>query len=317
MEEGTTGGIEEQDESSQAEDVVDNSGETNKNEETHPLKTAFKRRKPANDAEEQCLQFVKDIVQEESCRDIGRHRNIQCKCLHSLREGGVDEGRVQFVASFLFAFGQMDHSTQMMKVTDWCRYAKVGDKLAFILPEIRPKEVAVTNETVYVCSHAIKRLINFGRRKWKVANDHALNGHKYVNQQKGNMNACVSLETMEALRSFFEEMKEMAAPRATRIVREEVGIGLRDEEIELLELPSSFTKRSLYYRFCHSRGWMIKLANARGKLNKTPIPGEAAKDIPSWTSFWRLWKSEYPKLVVCKPREDVCGECYIYANSFR
>ena len=59
---------EELDQSSQEEDD-DSLGETNKKKE-HPLTTAFKRRKPMNDAKEQCLQFVKDIDQEESCSNI-------------------------------------------------------------------------------------------------------------------------------------------------------------------------------------------------------------------------------------------------------
>ena len=292
--------------------------ETANNKKTHPLMSAFKRGRPVDGALDQCLQFVKEIIQEENCQDIWRKRSTQCKCLHSLREGGANEVRVKFVANFLFAFGQMKAEARMKKVIEWCRYAQDQGKLPFVLPEIRNESsAAVSTKKLRVCAHAIKRLVNFGRYKWQRAKEHALKGIQYIDPKKGNKNAALATEVKEAMRDFFEEMKDMSSPRATRVVREEVGLGLRDDEIDLLELPSSFTKRSLYYKFCHSRGWIIKLENDRGKLKKITLEAAEQKFIPSWFSFLQFWNDKYPKLVVSKAREDVCGECYIYANAFR
>ena len=57
---------------------------------------------------------------------------------------------------------------------------------------------------------------------------------------------------------FFEEMKQFAQPQSTRFVREEAGTGLIDGEEDALELPSSWSKRRLYQRFCGERGWEVE-----------------------------------------------------------
>ena len=88
-------------------------------------------------------------------------------------------------------------------------------KIPFVLPEIRPEEVAVGFEMLYVCSHAIKRLINFRQYKWQRAKDHALKGHQYVDLKKGNKNAALALEVKEALHDFFDKMMETFSPCAT------------------------------------------------------------------------------------------------------
>ena len=97
----------------------------------------------------------------------------------------------------------MKAEDQMMKVIDWCCYTKDRGKLPFVLPEIRPEEVAVGYEMLYVCLHAIKRLINFGWYKWQRAKDHVLKGHQYVDLRKGNNNATLASEVKEALHDFF------------------------------------------------------------------------------------------------------------------
>jgi hypothetical protein len=59
------------------------------------------------------------------------------------------------------------------------------------------------------------------------------------------------------LHDFFHEIKQVGMPKATRFVREETGSGLRDEEENLLELLTCWSKRSIYARFCYKRGFVI------------------------------------------------------------
>jgi hypothetical protein len=42
-----------------------------------------------------------------------------------------------------------------------------------------------------------------------------------------------------------------------------------------------------------------------------------ALPVCSWASFLKIWKSHPPITRIRTPSCDVCGECYIYKNSFR
>ena len=51
------------------------------------------------------------------------------------------------------------------------------------------------------------------------------------------------------------------------MVRTRVGVALRDDD-DILELPSSYSKRSLYSRLMYSWGWVVK-PDGRGNFGKT------------------------------------------------
>jgi hypothetical protein len=52
------------------------------------------------------------------------------------------------------------------------------------------------------------------------------------------------------------QIKKMGAARATRIVRDELGgFSVRDDNVNVVELSSSISKRGLHKRFCMPRGW--------------------------------------------------------------
>ena len=84
------------------------------------------------------------------------------------------------------------------------------------------------------------------------------------------------------LHGFFQEMLELAAPRATRIVQDETGNGLRDQDIELNELPTHFTKRGLYYRYGLERGHNIELKDHKGNLTFSLCVHDDDADVPLW-----------------------------------
>ena len=103
-------------------------------------------------------------------------------------------------------------------------------------------------------------------------------------------------------RFFFGTLKdEHSKSHATRVAREKFGIGLRDEEVDTVELPSAMTKRKLYSQFCFGRGWSIR-ANAKGKLPKIldyprrPFDnlewprGSMSRPVPSIFYFLAFWK---------------------------
>ena len=40
-------------------------------------------------------------------------------------------------------------------------------------------------------------------------------------------------------------------------------------------------------------------------------------DCPSWYKFHTYWQQNYPHLVLSRPREDICGDCFVFANSYK
>jgi hypothetical protein len=47
------------------------------------------------------------------------------------------------------------------------------------------------------------------------------------------------------------------------------------------------------------------------------VDGQEQQKVPSWTAFHTYWKTNFCHVVIPGSREDVCGECYIYANRHR
>jgi hypothetical protein len=91
---------------------------------------------------------------------------------------------------------------------------------------------------------------------------------------------------------------------------------------EYIELPTCYSKRSLYNRLLQDCNWSLTL-DAKGRVKQLvpaldsdgnafdPVP------IPSWAKFHEYWRKNYPKLVIQKPSADICGDCYIFANQHK
>ena len=61
-------------------------------------------------------------------------------------------------------------------------------------------------------------------------------------------------------------MKLMAEPHASKVVRIETKIMINDDDDDDddVELPSNFTKRGMYERWCFDRGWVAKVRGGNG-----------------------------------------------------
>ena len=118
-----------------------------------------------------------------------------------------------------------------------------------------------------------------------------------------------------SLKNFFERLKDEAETHTTRVVRTASGVTLRDKEVDTVELPSSFTKRQLYSRYCFQRGWVV-YADAKGCLPKLkdyprrpfndsdwPV-GSEAKPVPSRKYSDHYWKSNFPLMKIRNPSAD-------------
>jgi len=95
-------------------------------------------------------------------------------------------------------------------------------------------------------------------------------------------------------------------------------MGLRDAEVDVVELPTAWSKRAMYARFCYERGYVMT-TNARGAYVKTERSDaqwneENEKTICSWKKFLSFWESEYPLVRIAAPSADICTECHIFFN---
>jgi hypothetical protein len=126
---------------------------------------------------------------------------------------------------------------------------------------------------------------------------------------------------------FLTRLQEQGSPRATRLVRYINSEGnlvqeTRDDDVDVIDLPSSCTKLGLYKSFLAERGWQFLFDPKNRIKDKRPIEGmepdpEDPDDLPSITTFLTHWEKHFPKMKIQKKAADICDECFVFANQVR
>lgn len=141
--------------------------------------------------------------------------------------------------------------------------------------------------------------------------------HHLKGKTAAQANKTIKSELTAALHVYFAELEEMGSPRAIRVVRDKLGgFGIRDDDVDIIELATSVSKCGLYKRFCNGRGWDPQ-TDSIGKMEMVPMDGQDQQQVPSWPTFLDFWKVNYLKLIVPKARQVICGDCWMFANSFQ
>ena len=284
------------------------------------------------------FQFVLDHMEFVTvCRDLYTNTPTSCSCLHEMVTE-LSDTELKDVARSLLVFGKQTKEEQQIRVMDWIAHDIALDKgLAGLHRNIRQKRCVLPGTyNEMICKHRLASLVGYGQRKWTACStllktsktpSHGLTGKLSNN---GNINQGYTL----VLNMFFSLMETFAVPRATRVVRtlvqgEDDGqsptlrVDLRDQDDELLELPSSMTKQGLYARFLKDHVGIVQVLDGRSKIIGVRAADDSDSNFdipqiyPSWRSFNRHWQRHYPKLLIARPREDVCDDCWRYANAFR
>jgi hypothetical protein len=84
---------------------------------------------------------------------------------------------------------------------------------------------------------------------------------------------------------------------------------LRDQEKFAINLPSTFTKRNMYEKYCYENGWTIKLDNkgrypALQDYTKRKVDDLLSMDdmdtseVVAWWLFRQIWKEDCPKIQI-------------------
>lgn len=265
------------------------------------------------------------------CRTKNCRKTLKCQCFSILG----NEELACAVAEYLLFFGKTTASERDRIVMDMMRYQQditppqpIENHRRFRIPFVASsdinKDAAVKRllREHYVCVNTLQHLLSWGKKKMKRIQSDIKSGLMIPRRPRFGLpsNRRASLEkkqVMDDLRLYFEHLCNMEEPRATRLVREVTGIGVRDDE--MIDLPSYMTKRGLYAQFCWYRGMKVT-TTAKGNStvvarddNEWTQNADEPMECPSWTTFRRFWKAEFPRLCIQKPAKDICGECYKFS----
>jgi hypothetical protein len=269
----------------------------------------------------QLRQYFWNLASYNCVDSKHKDRKCKCHCLFDAREW-LDDEDIDGILDAVYEFALMERRQQKCIVAQWMRYAiamkfrmykaqRADRRKMFLIPG------APNRAELMICSYALIDLLGMTHYSWYPLWNKVQKGEPFEHGLAGKgSNRSMNSDFDILLTDFFETMKEFALPRATRLVRglvaDQVAVDVRDADEELLELPTSFSKRSLYNRFLNEIGWTFKYDSV-GRVIEKVSEGDLAKP-PSWATFLEFWKKYYNKLVIPNAAEDICNECYRYAN---
>ena len=122
----------------------------------------------------------------------------------------------------------------------------------------------------YVCRNGFTSFFGIGGTKMQTIEKSVEDGKMIpalhgLSSRVGN--ASMKAEVADSMSAFFERMKLMAEPHASKVVRIETKIVMKDGDDDV-ELPSNFTKRGMYERWCLDRGWVVKARGGNGSYGR-------------------------------------------------
>ena len=310
----------------------------------HPFSTITDRKIKLEEGEgfNLCFDFVARVCNEPcSDRRSGHTYSRNCVCLSILQDWVPRQAAVaKYMANFIEKPQQERHSI----ISEWQRYTTTtnNNPRCFFIPFVAEDddedegdedEEQANNDgddnkpplhalkEWMVCKDAIALLLDYGKFKWRTCQKAVKNNRLPGHGNKGKVNGKAkhfANDVKDDLHEFFHQLKQFGSPKATRLVREETGMGLRDAEVDVVELPTAWSKRAMYARFCYERGYVMT-ASPRGSYVKKERSDaqwneENKKPICSWGKFISFWQTEYPLIRIASPSADICTDCHIFFN---
>ena len=156
-----------------------------------------------------------------------------------------------------------------------------------------------------ICSHSYWRLMNVGerphRRLMKLAKAGGVpSGPRHGLMTKERSNRSCKQPIVEAFRRFMDTLIEEEGTEM------HMGIQYANNAPVTIELPSHYSTRKLYMRFCRELGYEVNAdSKVCGVYNGNEFVGPdriiEQKDVMSSGSFRRYWEQEYPHVVILNP----------------
>jgi len=277
--------------------------------------------------------FIGTLVAQPTCVDINNPtRSFGCKCMFNLC---LEQAVKAQVISEILRFVIMPKYEQQKLVLEWMKYAQANKTQTHRQEDKHKCYILPGTTTTKTCRNALCVLLGIGRYCWSTCCEGLKNGVMPRHGLYGEVSNRLNATQHEHLGTFFEDVKQLAAPRATRIVRSLVKTHVdkavllgeysaitdtRDDDEDVIELPTCYSKRALFGRLYKDHGWTLKFDNVGRLVSKDPVTDAVQtpkKDLPSWWTFLEYWNHNYPKVVCQRPREDICSDCFKFANSYK
>jgi hypothetical protein len=263
--------------------------------------------------------LLASLFKETDCVDLknGNTRETNCNCIGNLPY--FCEGEVVFAVDYLYGFALLKKYEQQTLVKEWILYS-MKMAVAFRRGDARNRATYLLPGTSrLICKDALCKLLGWGIDAWgtvvKMASDNA------PPSQPSKIGLNVDHDMEELLEEYFEGVLKLAQPRATlvirNLVRDMVETELREDDEDISELPSHMSKRSLFNRMLLQLGWTYAYDSKSRVISRDFVEGRDQQRAPSWSSFLRYWAKHHPKLLIAGAREDVCNQCYVFANRHR
>ena len=302
---------------------------------------------PGNVVEEmlrdECAGFFGWMRNQECTSKQNNGYKTKCDCRTDIRDGDVVHAKIAMANFFTMSrrgkdVRIQDHINQGILRKRRPRYLNLGNKrvkkendqmrgklftLFYSRRDIR--SVSQVYE-IKCCLHTLLMFYNIPYKRFKgieknmkeereITSAHGLTGKK--------SNFQTPEYKLESMRMFFSALEKEAEPHATKVVRTKTGIALRDND-DSVDLPSCYSKRSLYCKLMHLWGWVCR-ADGRGNFGKLQdyearsfdefwVAGECEIISPiSYSTSFSFWAINYPKLKIRSPSYDTCSLCFKFS----
>ena len=262
--------------------------------------------------------------------------NRSCGCLAIVDDSNARSA----IAKYLSWFERQCKHDQDSIVFEWMRYVLIlktsikqrkgmRNRLVFRLPFVDDGTDAFDDKvrTYLLCKRGLVILLNFGERRYVTIRSAAMSSsvlpdHKSIGTK--NYNAVEKNERKyQPLLRHFEYLMNLGEVRATRVVATLVdGMGdhaNRDRNIDVTYLPISMGYRSCYKRYMKSLGYDVRTTPLGGYVVTAEDEGMEVDPgaYVTFPTYLNLWKRDFKNLKVSRPAEDICKDCYMFANRHR
>jgi hypothetical protein len=263
--------------------------------------------------------------------------NKNCDCLAILQSGNVQSS----VAMYLSWFERRSQYEQNSIVFEWWRYVLIlrpskkqrkgkRNKTLFRLPYFvgdGNDDDSNEHRSHLVCVRGLNTLLNIGQKRYIKIRNAAVSSAVLPKHKRIGTVAAHAVKKNERkylpLVNHFEYLKNLGEVRATRVVATLVdGMGghvNRDDDINVIYLPISMGYRSCYKRYMKSIGYNIQTTALGGFIVTSDEEGKEVdpSDFVTFPTYFNMWKKDYKDLKVSRPVEDICKDCYVFANRHR
>ena len=251
---------------------------------------------------------------------------LKCSCLHSLRDNDTVLTNVARDITATLILRKEERDTQLVSNIKYANliHGKNSKAKRFLLPQragfIRKADLdtAVPTTQHVVCQSSLMSLYGVGPDAWATLNRSATTGIVIVHGLKGKpANNSLKPAIRESLHDFLQDLSHHAAPRATLLVRKKTEIVQKNDDDEIIELPTHWTKRGVWARWLDELGYDVTTNNL-GTVSVTAKEGTELGGLPKYCclkTFNNYWKQYFPKMILSKAPTDVCDDCFALANA--